>query len=91
MIQGMDAPVSPGSRGYMAYCWKKESKTESLRQEFKTRVLTLTKQDVINAVKQHIKPQFEESTTVVFAGKELIEKENLTLKKEGFETLPIYS
>lgn len=87
MIQGMDAPVSPGSRGYLAYCWLAEGKTKELRQKFRDKVLSTKKEDVIEAIKKHIEKQYETGKTVVFAGKELIEKENallLSLNKEPF-------
>ncbi|HRD54942.1 MAG TPA: metalloprotease, partial [Parachlamydiaceae bacterium] len=89
MIQGMDAPVSPGSRAYLAYCWLAEGKTEELRQKFRNKVLAATKEDIVKAVKKHIEKQYESAKTIVFAGKELIEKENAFLVSEKRETLPI--
>ena len=91
MIQGMDAPVSPGSRGYLAYCWLQEGKTSEIRQKFRDRILSVTSDDVINAVKKHIQPQFEIGKTVIFAGKELIEKENQVLVESGEKPFPIES
>lgn len=89
MVQGMDAPVSPGSRGYMAYCWLVEGKTDELRQQFKARVLSLTKQDVMDAIKKHIQHKFQTGKTIIFAGRELIEKENAALEKAGDKAFPI--
>lgn len=91
MIQGMDTPVSPGSRGYVAYCWLKEGKTPELRQKFRDRILAITSEDVMSAVKKHIQSQFNTGKTVIFAGKELIEKENAELMKLGLATFPIES
>lgn len=89
MIQGMDSPVSPGSRGYLAYCWMQEGKTAELRQQFRDKVLSLTADDVVQAVRTHIIAQFNTGVTVVFAGQELLEKENLILSLAGKKPLHI--
>lgn len=89
MIQGMDSPVSPGSRAYLAYSWLKEGKTDLLRQNFRDKVLSLTKEMVIEAIKTHLLPNFELGKTIVFAGKELIEKENRLLIEENKDPFPI--
>jgi hypothetical protein len=75
MVQGMDAPVSPGTRGYIAYCWLREGKTPEIRQYFRDKVLSLKAEDISHAVKKHIQKQFESGKTIIFAGKELLEKE----------------
>lgn len=75
MVQAMDAPVSPGSRGDLAYGWMREGKTLERRQAFRDAILSATREDVINAVKRHVLPKMEDATTVVFAGKDLLEKE----------------
>lgn len=79
IVQGLDAPVSPGSRADLAYGWMREGKPPEVRQAYRNQLLALTKQDIIDAVKRHIVPRNEEGTTVVFAGKELLEKENALL------------
>lgn len=76
VIQAWDTPLYPGSRGERAYSWKQEGKTFEKRQAFRTRLLQATREDIINAVKIHIAPKLKNATTVVFAGKELLEKEN---------------
>lgn len=76
MIQSMDSPVSPGSRADLAYEWLREGKTPEIRQDYRNRLLALTRDHVIEAVKAEIKPKWEKSATVIFAGKELLEKEN---------------
>lgn len=79
MIQAMDSPISPGSRADLAYEWILEGKTPEIRQAFRNRVLALTKEDVIRAVQEEIVTKWKKGTTVVFAGKELLEKENSLL------------
>lgn len=89
MVQSMDTPVSPGSRGDLAYGWIKEGKTSELRQEFRDKILSLSKEDIIAVVKRHIQGKLDTGATVVFAGKELIEKENAAMLRSGKEPLKI--
>jgi Zn-dependent M16 (insulinase) family peptidase len=76
VVQVLDAPAAPGSRGDLAYGWLREGKTLEIRQAFRERVLGLTRQDVIMAVKRQLIPNLKVGAAVVFAGKELLEKEN---------------
>lgn len=76
MVQSMDSPVSPGSRADLAYGWLCEGKTPEIRQEFRNKTLALTKDQIIEAVSTEIAPKWEKGATVVFAGKDLLEKEN---------------
>lgn len=80
IIQGLDSPVSPGSRGDVAYGWLKDGKSKELIQAYREKVLSATKEDVMNTVKIHIAPYFKDAPVVSFAGKELLEKENETLE-----------
>lgn len=89
MVQTLDSPISPGSQGELAYIWFREGKTVEVRQAFRDRMLNLTRKDVQKAVEDWIIPHLNEQTTVVFAGKELLEKENEELKKSGKEPLLI--
>ncbi|NGX42692.1 MAG: hypothetical protein K940chlam7_00976 [Chlamydiae bacterium] len=91
IIQGLDSPTSPGSRGNVAYGWLREGKTLEMRQTFRDRLLSLTRKDVVDAVKNHIQEQADSGCTVVFAGKELLEKENDVLISQGKEPLQILS
>lgn len=89
MIQALDNPVAPGSRGDLAYSWMREGKTQEVRQAFRDKVLILDRQDIINAVNKHLIDSMDSATTVVFAGKELIEKENAKLLAQGKFEFPI--
>jgi Zn-dependent M16 (insulinase) family peptidase len=91
ILQGLDAPIAPGSRADVAYHRYREGKTLQVRQAFRTRLLELNSKDVIAAVERHILPKMEEAITVVFAGKELLEKENRRLKTKGKEPFPIFT
>jgi Zn-dependent M16 (insulinase) family peptidase len=86
IIQHLDAPVAPGHRGEVAYSWLSEGKTYPLREAHRKKVLNLTKDEVIAAVKEHIVPSFAKARVVIFAGKDLLEKEN----KELAEPLTLY-
>ena len=86
MVQTLDAPVSPGSQGEIAYGWLREGKA---RQPFRNQLLKLTREDIIEAVEQVIVPQFDKGTTVIFAGNELLEKANHELAAEGRSGLVI--
>lgn len=89
MIQSLDSPVAPGSRAELAYGWLREGKTDELRQQFRKNLLDLRSQDVIQAVNTIIKPNYECGSTVVFAGKHLLEEENVKLQAEGYTPLQI--
>lgn len=89
MIQGLDSPVSPGSQGEIAYAWWREGRTIEIRQKFRNTLLALSKENIIEAVKKHILPQMDEGSTVVFAGRDLLEKENREFIKKGLPPLII--
>jgi presequence protease len=91
IIQSLDDPVAPGSRGDHAYGWYREGKTQEVRQAFRDRLLAMTEKEVIHAVEKHIAPQFLNGTTVAFAGRDLLEKENEVLKAKGKTPLAIES
>lgn len=87
IIQGIDSPISPGSRAELAYSWLREGKRHAVRQDFRDRLLGLTRSDIMEAIRQHIIPNLDSGKEVVFAGRELLEKENALLGKK----LPIYT
>jgi Zn-dependent M16 (insulinase) family peptidase len=89
MIQGLDSPVSPGSQAEVAYGWWREGRTLDVRQAFRNQLLALTREEVIDAVERIIAKQMDKGTTVVFAGKELLERANQELRAEGKHPLLI--
>lgn len=91
MIQALDSPVAPGSQGDLAYGWQREGRTLAIRQGFRDKTLSLSCQDIIDAVERQIAPQFPKGATVVFAGRDLLDKENNQLKAMGREELKILS
>lgn len=91
ILQDFDTPIAPGSQGEVAYSWLKEGKTFEARQTFRNNLLNIKGQDVIFAVEKHLIPIFKEAATVIFAGKELLEKENEKLEGEGKEPFALFS
>lgn len=89
VIQGMDDPIKPGSRGDYAFLWLKEGRTPEIRQTFRDRLLSLKKEDIVYAVKNFIFPNVAKGIPVIFTSKELLEKENALLKEKGLPTLEI--
>ncbi len=80
IIQQFDTPISPGSKALAAYTWLREGKTREMRQHHRDKTLSLTVHDIAHAVEQELLPQKEAGTIVTFASKELIAKENSSLK-----------
>lgn len=89
IVQSLDEPIAPGSRGEHAYSWFREGKTQQIRQAFRDRLLKMTRQEIIQAVKEHIAYQMPQGAPVVFAGRELLEKENQLLESKGLAPLRI--
>lgn len=89
IIQGLDSPVAPGSRGDVAYSWYRSGKTPEIRQAYREKLLGLTRQDVIDATRRQIAANIGKGSTVIFAGKDLLEKENATLLAKGLPIFPI--
>lgn len=87
IFQSLDAPVAPGSRADLSYGRMREGKTLEIRQQFRNRLLQLTPEDVVAAVNKHIVHREDKGAVVVFAGKDLLEKENA--KFESQEQLPL--
>lgn len=83
MVQGMDSPVAPGSRADLAYSWMREGKIPAIRQAYRSKLLALTKEEIIEAVKEQIVINYPLGSTVVFADRGLLEKENLILALKG--------
>jgi presequence protease len=89
IIQGLDDPISPGSRGDYAYGWFREGKTHEIRQAFRNRLLAIEPADIHRAIEKYILPNLSNGATVVFAGRELLEKENAVLVSMGQPPLEI--
>lgn len=89
MIQSWDTPISPGSQAEVAYGWKREGRTLELRQTFRNQTLALTKENIIGAVDRQIVTNMNKGATVIFAGKEILEKANQEFSENGQPTLTL--
>ncbi|MCH9625179.1 MAG: hypothetical protein S4CHLAM123_03490 [Chlamydiales bacterium] len=82
IFQQMDSPIPPGSRAHTAYIRLRGGLIPEKRQQFRTRLLNCTTQEIQEAVTEILIPGFEKAVTVVFAGKDMLEKENALLDKK---------
>lgn len=89
IIQGLDTPISPGSRAMTAYAWLKEGKDLQARQTYRERMLSATKEQVCQAVHKHLVPNLDSSVLVSFSERAFFEKENEKLLQLGREPLKI--
>ncbi len=74
LMQGLDAPVSPGSRAQLAYGWLKEGRSDQIRETNRKRALEATEEHIIRAVDEHIKKNYDKGSTVVFGPETLIKE-----------------
>lgn len=88
MIQQLDSPIPPGSRGAAAYTWQRENKSYAMRQKYRDALLALTPKEVQHVTAQELLPKVGHGVVVSFAGKELLDKENEILNQNR---LPIIS
>lgn len=91
MIQRSDMPISPEHRGFEAYSMLREGKTTEHRQKQREKMLNLTREEVIEAVKTHLQSHMNKAASVVFAPKHLIDQENELFVKMGKEKLPVFN
>jgi Zn-dependent M16 (insulinase) family peptidase len=78
VIQAIDAPVPPGNRAMTAYSWKRAGRTAEDRQNFRNAILSASKKDVAQAVKELLLP--DSGLIVSFIGENLFKKEQKKLK-----------
>ncbi|MDF2576546.1 MAG: Metalloprotease [Chlamydiales bacterium] len=76
LLQHMDSPIAPGSRGFIAFCWNREGKTQELRQSFREKILRATTKDIQAAVRKHLVENRQHRSRATFAGKDLLLAEN---------------
>lgn len=80
ILQDADSPVSPGSRASVAYSYFREGQTKKTREEFRDHLLSVTKEEVKEAVKEKLDPSSAIKAT--FAGDALLKNENPGIKIE---------
>lgn len=88
ILQILDAPIAPGSRAITAYAWKRAGRTQEMREAFRSKILSATREEVSAAVSEYLLPQ--KKTLVTFLGEALYEKEKKKLK-QSLSVFPIES
>lgn len=78
VLQTLDTPVAPGNRAMVAFSWDRAQRSYKLRQEFRKKVMSATKEEVAHAVQTCLLNQ--ETALVSFLGQELLKREQETLK-----------
>lgn len=91
IMQNLDSPINPGSRGSVAYNWMRSGQTRASREKFRKDLLHTTKVEIKEAVKKHLRQMLEKATLITFASPDLIEKENPSLEKiwKRVHTIPL--
>jgi presequence protease len=79
ILQSIDAPISPGSRAMTAYAWKRAGRTQEMREAFRNKILSATKDEVSSAVAKSLLES--KKILVSFLGEALYEKEKKKLKQ----------
>lgn len=78
VIQTIDAPVPPGNRAIAAYAWMRAGRTWELRDAFRKKILSATKEEVSDAVQKCLVSK--EKTLISFLGQEVLKREESKLK-----------
>lgn len=86
VLQSLDGPIPPGNRAMVAYSWKRAGRSLALREEFRQKVLSATREEVANAVTRCLLGKT--GTLVSFLGQDLLDKEKKKLKT-ALTVLPI--
>ncbi|MBQ8498529.1 insulinase family protein [Chlamydia sp.] len=74
VIQNLDDPISPGSRGATSYYRSRSGKVPFVRQSFRQAVLATTKEQICKVVRSRLENSLAEATFVSFAGEEMLQK-----------------
>lgn len=88
-FQEADTPIPPGMRASWAYSLEKCGLDQVTRQKYREAILSATKEDVMNAVKESLLPKLDKAIWTSFASESLIEKENKLFEKNSLPPLPI--
>jgi hypothetical protein len=81
IIQQLDIPLIPLAKAVTAYTHLKEKRSPQLRQNFRNRILSSTKQDIKKTASQYLNPT-QASSYVTFAGSDVWKKDEEVLRKK---------
>jgi len=79
LLQSVDAPISPGSRGALAYGLLCEERTTTMRQAFRDKLFATNCQDIQKVTENFTLPSYKEGSFVSFCGQKIAEQENKKL------------
>lgn len=82
-IQEYDSPITPGMRAQTSYFFEKTDRNLKFREDYKKRILTVTKEDVKEAVEKAFTKKH--GTKVFACSKELIEHEKASLEEHSIK------
>lgn len=85
IIQALDSPTSPGSRGIATYVMERDGKTRQIRQTYRDQLLSLEKNEISQAVSKHLLSKLDDGVLVTFACQELLDKELPKIKDRVVE------
>jgi Zn-dependent M16 (insulinase) family peptidase len=83
ILQDLDSPIAPGSRAEVAYFWRLQGKTESMRQRFKDLVRETTKQELQALIPLYFQGGVQDKPFVAFTSRELAVKDIPLFAKIG--------
>ena len=75
VIQGVDAPVAPGSQASYGYMDYKSGRTKEMRIKYRKHLINLSKDEIAKVAKEEILDRWESSVKVSCAGAEVIKQE----------------
>jgi Zn-dependent M16 (insulinase) family peptidase len=73
VIQTLDSPIPPGNRAMVAYSWQRAGRTLALREEFRSKILHATSQEIANSVSSCLSGQ--QGVIVSLLGQDIWDKE----------------
>lgn len=80
ILQDLDSPIPPGQRASTAFSWLLSNKTEEVRNAYRRSLLDATKEQIVEAVDNHISQNLSLAILVSFANREFLENEAKLLK-----------
>lgn len=75
ILQELDSPIAPGSRGFIAYERLRSKRTPELRQHYREKLLASGPQEIKKVAQDELSKKIKKATLVSFAGKKMLEDE----------------
>ncbi len=89
-LQDVDGVVPPSSRASITYFQHKVGLTKEIRQKFRDQILSSTRQDIMQAVKECLIPKLAtDSVHITYANEALILKELPLFEKKGLPEMEL--